>query len=337
MNPPAGKHKWTSYLFPLLGILILVPLVVWNVREIRSCSAVAQEHARWQAIDEIEKSRIKELRSWEERAMSAIKEDRLERSRQRRFYKAALVKKDFFPLHPGQYYGHFFRKPNYSGLNSCFYLPPGEHKLLASVIKVTREDGEAIDLSHENYKNPTAAHVTEMLSEEEFLLTGGQVHEFVLDRKLTDTGCTLTGTLNGDLLAKTELPPAESKRFICGFGGNHYLDTPYPIKSVNVSGKFGPDSIRQNPEFEIVMQFPKEESLPGLDCRYDFKDKAGRKVQVYFRFHLELEGGPRANILEYEFWRSVNSFLSNTPFDFDEWFEHQDGLYRLRPEAQQGQ
>ena len=319
-------------------------MAIWNYIEIRSCNVAALEHAPWKAVDEKGKFQIREIESWPDQISKALRAEREERARQERLYEACLCKDDFFALHPGQFESFFYDgHPTDPRRMNWFYLPPGKHKLSVSIVRATRQDRQA-ELDHTNCCDPSDQHTTEILDKRDMLLTGEQIREIVFHREPTEAGCTYSCALDGEVLVETDLFPAKksySLRQVRGFPWTDpNISTPYAIAKVKESGGHypnGPNGARENAEFEFKLRKPlyggTENRLPLPDFKLTFEDESGTHVQLYFRFHLEIEGGPRANIVEYGLAQSFLSLLDNTRFEFDDWFELRDGLYFLRAPA----
>ena len=339
MKNPSDTSKQPSYRILIVVAVILSSLVAWNYVEVCRVANAVRQHAIWKKVDEKEAAQFEEIKSWDPQFREVYEEERQERRGFRYLYQACRRKSDLFAVHPGEIYSKSVGMPGRPTGKHWFYLPPGEHRLNVSITKVTRKGGLFPTITPHNYDTPSDKCVTEKLAEHDYELKGGQFHEIDFHRESSDERSTFTGSLNGEVIEETVVGPAKRRPTIHKTSSSGEFFVPNEIWSVQTLGAGGNRTVIQNGtviqnsklEFVLRDRFRNERLIPDYMLR--FNNTAGDGVLVHYRFQLDLDGGPRANIIEQAFSMTMMSLLKLAPLDFVRHFECKDGLYFLKPDA----
>ena len=341
MKNPRDDSKQTSYRIVIVVAAIFLSLVVWNYVEIRGVGDAVRQHALWKKVDEKEAALFEEIKSWDGQLREAHEEERQERRGFRYLYRPCRRKSDLFKVHPGEIYSKSVGTSVSPTRKHWFYLPPGEHRLRVSITKVTRKGDVFPRITPHNYDKLSDECKTEKLAKHDYELKGGQFHEIEFHRESSDEGSTFTGSLNGEVMAETFVGPTKRRPRIhqtpssCEFVVPNEIWSVQPLGAGVASGHGTviQKSVVKHSEFEFMLRDKIWNVRLIPDYMLRFNNTAGDGVLVHYRFQLDLEGGPRANITDQVFSMTMMKLLKKAPLDFDRHFECKDGLYFLKPDA----
>jgi len=328
MNQSRSPSKFGPRLAFAITLLILVGLLVWSVFESRRAFSAAIEHAKLQDEEKKQLQQLKDKESWDDIRSQAVRDDEAEYRILPRVHKACFSKEDFFPLHPGEYCAYSFGRPTDLIRKKWFYLPQGNHKFYVSVVRADSRSGRTPQITEANFRAKVQEKKADLLSEHKFELEGGKVHEFEMKRDVQDEGQFVVASLNGEVLATTEIDSATERSSISTFF-YQAKRIPHRIRDCrqNNSGVFSlePQDIDAS-EVEFVLN--QNERDPHAVRLFDTHC---RPAYVFCFASIEFGGGPRANFVDGNWNYSFSSF--GPPFSEELWFEYRDGLYFLKEEV----